>query len=54
MSAYLVRATQVIVYEVVVDADNEDKAIASLDEWIAEDFANYQVDSSWQLTAEEF
>jgi hypothetical protein len=54
MNEYLVRAIQTIVYEVVVKAEDAEEAIASLDDWIADDFAEYQVDGSWDLVAEEF
>ena len=54
MSAYLVKAVQCLVYEIVVEAEDEDKAIASVDAWIEDDFKDYQVDSSWQFDVEEF
>jgi hypothetical protein len=51
MTKILVRATSIKVYEVEVEAKDEEDAIAQLDDWISDDFEEYQVDASWQLEA---
>ena len=51
MNKITVRATSIKVYEVEVEAEDEADAIAQLDDWIADDFEEYQVDASWHLEA---
>jgi hypothetical protein len=51
MTKITVRATSIKVYEVEVEAEDEMKAIESLDDWISDDFEDYQVSASWHLEA---
>jgi hypothetical protein len=51
MTKITVRATSIKVYEVEVEAEDEAKAIESLDDWISDDFEGYEVSASWHLEA---
>jgi hypothetical protein len=49
MNKYLVTATLQVEYEVPVIAEDEEQALATLDDWIADDFKDYQTDAVWSL-----
>jgi hypothetical protein len=48
---YTITAKQVKHYEIEVEASDPASAIDSLDDWIAEDFENFQVNGKWELEA---
>jgi hypothetical protein len=49
MPRFVIVATSTFEYEVPVIAEDEEEALATLDDWIAEDFANYQKDATWSF-----
>ena len=51
MAKFTVYATMTKTYEVKVKADNEASAIASLDDWIADDFEEFETGAKWDLEA---
>jgi hypothetical protein len=51
MAKFIVKATSTKVYEVEVEAEDEMDAIKQLDDWISDDFEEYQVDAKWELEA---
>lgn len=51
MAKFIVKATLTKEYEIEVEAEDEMKAIESLDDWIADDFEEYQVDARWDFEA---
>ena len=53
MRKYLITATVKIEYLVPVEADNESAALQALDEWIIDDFQNYQTDAVWDFEVQE-
>jgi len=53
MPRYFITATSTFEYQVPVIADDEEQALATLDDWIASDFADYQVDAVWDFEVEE-
>jgi len=48
---YTVTVTQVKTYELTIDAIDEGAAIDSLDDWIEEDFEEYNIANSWTMEA---
>ncbi len=48
---YTVTATLTKTYEIEVDALDPSDAIKQLDEWIADDFEDYETDTRWELVA---
>lgn len=48
---YTVEATLTKNYKVQVEAESAMKAIESLDDWIADDFENYEVGAKWDFEA---
>jgi hypothetical protein len=48
---YTITAKQIKHYEIEVEATDPASAIDSLDDWIAEDFENFQVNGKWELEA---
>lgn len=48
---YTVTATLTKTYEIEVEALDESEAIASLNDWIDEDFENYEVGAKWEMVA---
>lgn len=48
---YTVTATLTKTYEIEVDALDPSDAIKQLDNWIADDFEDYETDASWILEA---
>jgi hypothetical protein len=54
MPRYFIRATKTSEYEIYVrEAKDEQEALATLDEWIAEDFDSYATTASWDFEVEE-
>ncbi len=51
MEKHIVRATLTKHYEIEVEAEDPMKAIESLDDWIADDFEEYQVGAKWDFEA---
>jgi hypothetical protein len=51
MPKFTVYATQTKNYEIEVEAEDTASAIASLDEWIADDFDDYETSGQWKLEA---
>ena len=51
MTKYLITATLQVEYQVPVEAEDEMAAYAVLDDWIADDFENYQTDAVWDFDA---
>lgn len=49
MAKYTVRATLTKDYEVEVEAEDAMKAIESLDDWIADDFEDFEVGARWDF-----
>ena len=49
MPVYKIEALRKTWYEVKVEAEDEASAFAELDEWIAEDFEDYEVHGSWEF-----
>jgi hypothetical protein len=49
MSKFKIEAKRTIWYEVEIDADDELDALAELDEWIADDFEDYETNGSWEF-----
>jgi hypothetical protein len=48
---YTITAKQIKHYEIEVEASDPASAITLLDDWIAEDFENFQVNGKWELEA---
>ena len=53
MRKYLITATVQIEYLVPVEAESEDAAYQALDEWIDDDFKQYQTDAVWDFEVQE-
>jgi hypothetical protein len=53
MAKYKVTATRTHWYEVEVEADSEMDAIKSLDDWIADDFEDYETNAQWDFEADK-
>lgn len=51
MEKFTVRATSTKYYEVEVEAKDEADAIAQLDDWISDDFEEFQVGAKWDFEA---
>ena len=51
MAKFIVRATLTKDYEVEVEANDEMDAIKKLDDWIADDFEDYEVGARWDFEA---
>jgi len=51
MAKFTVYATMMKTYEVEVEADSEASAIESLDDWIADDFEDFETGGEWKLEA---
>ena len=51
MAKYIVEATLTKHYEVPVEAEDAMKAIESLDEWISDDFEDFEVGAKWDFEA---
>jgi hypothetical protein len=46
---YLIVATSTNEYEIEVEAEDEQAALATLDDWIADDFQDYAVQGTWDF-----
>ena len=53
MPKYLVRAYLQVEYLVPVEAEDEESALQALDEWIDDDFKQYQTDAVWDFEVQE-
>jgi phosphotransferase system HPr-like phosphotransfer protein len=51
MAKFIVRAKLTKDYEIEVEAEDEMKAIESLDDWIADDFEDFEVGARWDFEA---
>lgn len=51
MAKMIVRATLTKDYEVEVEAEDGMDAIKKLDDWIADDFENFEVGARWDFEA---
>jgi hypothetical protein len=51
MAKFTVMATLTKDYEVEVEAEDAMKAIESLDDWIADDFEDFEVGARWDFKA---
>lgn len=51
MPKFTVTAVQTKTYEIEVEAEDEASAIASLDEWIEDDFEEFEVTGGWEMVA---
>jgi hypothetical protein len=51
MAKFIVKATLTKDYEVEVEAGNAGEAITKLDDWIADDFENFEVGARWDFEA---
>jgi hypothetical protein len=51
MTKMIVRATLTKHYEVEVEAEDGMDAIKKLDDWIADDFEDYEVGARWDFEA---
>jgi hypothetical protein len=51
MPKYTVNAVLTKTYAIEVEADDEMKAIESLDDWIADDFEDYETSAQWIMEA---
>jgi hypothetical protein len=49
MGKYLIVATRTSEYEIEVEAEDEQSALATLDEWIADDFEEYIRQNAWDF-----
>ena len=49
MAKFIVRATLTKDYEVEVEANDEMDAIKKLDDWIADDFEDFEVGARWDF-----
>ena len=48
---YTVTATQTKTFEIEVEAADPAAAIASLDDWIEDDFQDYEITGGWEMEA---
>jgi hypothetical protein len=51
MKEFMIRATLTKEYEVPIMAENELDAIKQLDDWIAYDFEDFEVNAQWDFVA---
>jgi hypothetical protein len=51
MAKFTVYATMTKTYEVEVEAEDTASAIESLDDWIADDFEEFETGAKWDLEA---
>lgn len=51
MATYTITATLTKTYEIKVEAADSAAAIASLDDWIADDFEDYETGAQWVMEA---
>ena len=48
---HTIAVTQIKTYEVTIEASDASEAIASLNEWIDDDFEKYQTGNLWNIEA---
>lgn len=53
MPMFTIEATRTHWYEVEVEALNEEDAYRQLDEWIADDFEEYETNAQWEFNITE-
>jgi hypothetical protein len=53
MNKYLVTAVRTTVYQVTVEATDEQDAHASVEDWIDDDFQPFITDNKWYIDVEE-
>lgn len=53
MAKYIVEAIRTIWYEVEIEAEDEVSAYAELDEWIADDFEEFETNGQWEFEITE-
>lgn len=51
MSKFIVEATLTKTYKILVYAEDAEDAISRLDDWVADDFEQYETDVKWELEA---
>ena len=51
MEKFTVKATLTKEYEIEVEAEDEMEAIKSLDDWMADDFEDFEVGARWDFEA---
>jgi hypothetical protein len=51
MPKFTITAVQTKTYEIEVEAEDSASAIESLDDWIADDFEDYETGGEWKLEA---
>lgn len=51
MPKYTITAVQTKTYEIEVEAADPAEAIASLDDWMEDDFEDYEVTGKWEMEA---
>jgi hypothetical protein len=49
MEKFIVKATLTRNYEIPVEAENEMDAIKKLDDWISDDFEDFEVTAGWDF-----
>lgn len=49
MPKYMIVATAKNEYEIEVEADDEQSALATLDDWIADDFQDFLIQGTWDF-----
>ncbi len=53
MAEFIIKAVRLQEFEVKVEAADEAEALASVDDWIIDDFEPFATHSEWQLEAWE-
>ena len=53
MPKFIIEATRTHWYTVEVEAEDEDEAYTSLDDWIADDFEPYETNAQWDFEITE-
>jgi len=51
MPKFTITAVQTKTYEIEVEAEDSASAIEQLDDWIEDDFENYETSGEWKLEA---
>ena len=51
MATYTITATLTKTYEIKVNATDPQNAIEQLDDWIADDFEEFETDAIWKMEA---
>jgi phosphotransferase system HPr-like phosphotransfer protein len=46
---FVIEATRSHRYSIEVEAKDEEEALASLDDWIADDFEEYETNAQWEF-----